>query len=369
MAIDLAPQAAEEAKPGPSKPRWMTPGVTTADRIFFTEQIALLLETGVSLHNALNALAEQTQSPALRELLVNLTDSVASGQTFSSALAQYPEVFDSSYVNLVAAAETGGFLHQVLAQLCELQEKREAMRNTLVSAATYPAFLMFFSVAVVLFILWVVFPKFGQMFTSIYDQLPATTKSLMWMSDMLRYRWPFILGGVGTLFALLRLWARSAAGSTQLDRWKLVTPGLAQIFIPVYVIQILRTMGLSLNHGVPVVETLRGCHDLVSNRAVSQFLHNVAEAVKEGQPFALAFSRGEFLPPLVTRMVSTGDETGNLGKVMLRVAEHYERQLERRLDQVSKVAEPLMLLIMGAVVGIIVSALILPIFKLTRAVG
>lgn len=348
---------------------WLQARVTSSDRMFFTEQLALLLETGVSLHNALSALAEQTQSPALRRLLQDLTDSVAAGRTFATALAGHPEVFDASYVNLVAAAETGGFLHDVLEQLRELEEKREAMRNSLTSAAAYPAFLLVFSIAVVLFILWVVFPKFGQMFTSIYDQLPGTTRTLMWMSDVLRYQWPLVLGGVSGSALALRGWARSDAGRGQLDRWRLRMPGLKQIFVPVYLIQILRTMGLSLNHGVPMVATLRGCNDLVRNRAIADFLRDVADNVTEGQPFARAFASGTFLPPLVTRMVATGDETGNLGKVMLRVADHYERELTRRLDRVTKIAEPLMLLIMGGLVGVIVSALILPIFKLTRAVG
>ncbi|MFK8017939.1 MAG: type II secretion system F family protein [Gammaproteobacteria bacterium] len=350
-------------------PKWLQPGVSASDRIFFTEQLALMLETGVSLHNALAALAEQTQSTALRQLLEAVAASVASGRTFSAALADHPDVFDSSYVNLVGAAEKGGFLYEVLEQLRELEDKREAMRNTLTSAAAYPAFLLVFSIAVVLFILWVVFPKFGQMFTSIYDQLPGTTKTLMWMSDTLRYRWPLILGGVSAAGLLLRAWASSDAGRALLDRWRLRLPGLKQIFVPIYLIQILRTMGLSLNHGVPLVDTLNSCRELVNNRAIAGFLADVAAAVTEGQPFARAFAQGKFLPPLVTQMVATGDETGNLGKVMVRIADHYEREVERRLDRVTKIAEPMMLLIMGGLVGVIVSALILPIFKLTRAVG
>ncbi len=345
------------------------PKVTTSERLFFTQQLALLLETGVSLHGALEALAQQSGKGALGDMLRKIAEDVSTGKPFSQALAAHPDVFTSSYVNLIGAAENGGFLHEVLDQLMELEEKREEMRQTLVSAASYPGFLLFFSIAVVLFILWVVFPKFGQMFVSIYDQLPNTTKSLMWLSDVLRYQWHFVLGGVVTTVLLLRTWLKSSSGGTAIDRMRLYAPGLRAIFVPVYLIQMLRTMGLSLNHGISVVDTLRGCKDIVNNRVVAQFLDNVEGAVTEGQPFAHAFTRGDFLPPLVTRMIVTGDETGNLGKVMIRVAQHYERELAARLDRASKVAEPLMLLIMGAMVGVIVSALILPIFKLTRAVG
>ena len=368
MALDI-PRPSESDASVSSFGALFAPKVTASDRRFFTEQLALLLETGVSLHGALEALAQQSGKGALGDLLRKLADDVATGKPFSQALASQPEVFTSSYVNLIGAAENGGFLHEVLEQLMELEEKREAMRHTLVSAASYPAFLLFFSIAVVLFILWVVFPKFGQMFVSIYDQLPNTTKGLMWLSDVLRYQWHFVLGSVVGVVLLVRTWLRSPMGAIAADRVKLHTPGLRAIFVPVYLIQMLRTMGLSLNHGISVVDTLRGCKDIVSNRAIARFLDEVEEAVMQGQPFAHAFTRADFLPPLVTRMIITGDETGNLGKVMIRVAQHYERELATRLDRASKVAEPLMLLIMGAMVGVIVSALILPIFKLTRAVG
>jgi len=371
MALELSTPPSEP-EPHKSAQAWrelLQAKVSASDRIFFTEQLALLLETGISLHNALDALSEQASSPALVKLMQALAADVANGKPFSVALSAHPEVFSTSYINLIGAAETGGFLHEVLDQLLELEEKREALRNTLVSAASYPAFLLFFSISVVLFILWVVFPKFGKMFVSIYDQLPQTTKALMWLSDILRFQWPFVLAGVIGVAVGLRVWMRSRKGRDMIDRARLNAPGLRNLFVPVYLIQMLRTMGLSLNHGVSIVDTLRGCKDVVGNSAIANFLTCVENAVTEGQPFAQAFSRGKFLPPLVTRMIATGDETGNLGKVMIRVAEHYERELAKRLDRASKIAEPLMLLIMGALVGVIVSALILPIFKLTRAVG
>lgn len=343
--------------------------VTDSDRIFLTEQLQLLLDTGVSLHAALTALAGQAQSGALKNLLELLREDVAAGRPFSEALASHPEAFPESYVNLVSAAEQGGFLPQVLSQLQEMEEKREELRNTVKGALTYPAFLAFFSLAVVVFILVAVFPKFGKMFVSIQDQLPPSTKALMWMSDLLRYNWIVVLGIFSISVLALQKALRLPATRARIDQAKVTMPGIKELFLPVYLIQILRTLGTSIANGVALVDALHGCRGIVANQMVREFLINTEARVREGMTFSTAFADASFLPSLTRRMIATGDETGNLGPVMIRISAYYERELARRLDKFSKIAEPAMLLVMGAVVGVLVSSLILPIFKLTRAVG
>lgn len=370
MALELneAPVTRSQGMPGVPSWRLFKPKLTATDRIFFTEQLELLLDTGVNLHAALTTLKGQSTSTELRKLLEELCNVVAGGKPFSEALAQHPDVFPANYVNLVGAAESGGFLPAVLRQLLEMDEKRENLRSTLVSALTYPAFLAVFSLAVVIFILVVVFPKFGKLFVSIKDQLPATTLALMWVSDMLRQHWAVVTGGLGIMAYALRQFLISKAGRLQVDRLKLHMPVIRDIFMPVYLIQILRTMGMSLGNGVSIVNALHGCRDIIDNRSICAFLSEVEARVRQGTNFSDAFREGSFVPPLVKQMIMTGDETGNLGKVMIRVAEYYERELDKRLQKFSKIAEPVMLLVMGVVVGVLVSSLILPIFKLTRAV-
>ncbi|MEM6639645.1 MAG: type II secretion system F family protein [Pseudomonadota bacterium] len=367
MAMDFSTPAASAPKPQ-AKPLFAGK-VNGADRRFVTEQLTLLLETGAGLHGALETLSGQADKPALAEMLQKLSDDVADGKPFSEALRGFPLVFDDSYTNLIAAAEQGGFLPDVLQELLELDERRAELQSSLAGAAAYPTFLLVFSFAVVLFILWFVFPKFGDMFGRIKDDLPNTTRVLLAMSDVLRNQWPWLLMGMVAMGLSMRLWLKSDAGRRFVDRAKLRVPGLHQVFIPVYLIRILRPMGLALNHGVSMVDALRSCKGAVSNRIVTDFLAQVEADVLEGKRFAVAFAKGTFMPSLVLDMLRTGDETGNLAKVMLRVATHYERLVEKQLQRVSKIAEPLMLLVMGGLVGVIVSALILPIFKLTRAVG
>ncbi len=342
--------------------------VTATDRMFFTEQLELLLDTGVNLHAALETLTSQATNPAMKALLIELRDDVVQGMPFSQALSRHPDVFSLTYVTLIGAAENGGFLHEVLRQLLEMEEKRQELRSTLVGALSYPVFLAAFSLAVVVFILVFVFPKFGKMFVSIQDQLPATTLGLMWASDLIRHQWPAVVGSSLAGSYLIYRWKNGVAGRRLLDSIKLHGRGFRGIFVPVYLVQTLRTMGMSIGNGVSLVDTLRSCRDIVDNTIVRQFLENVEGRVREGGDFSSAFQEGPFIPPLVKQMISTGDETGNLDKVMLRIALYYERELEKRLQKLSRIAEPFMLLVMGAIVGVLVSSLILPIFKLTRAV-
>ena len=341
----------------------------TSDRMFFTEQLALLLETGESLFGALTTIVRQTENAEMRAIVEKLAQDISEGRSFGAALAEHPEVFSSTYVNLISASESGGFMHEVLEQLLHMDEKQEQLRSTLVSAATYPMFLIAFSFAVVVFVLVVVFPKFGSMFESIYDQLPASTKVLMSVSDVMRQYWIFLVAGVTAFVIAFRQWLASDSGSVRVDYLKLHTPGVREIFTQIYLVQSLQVMSLSLTNGVSVMESLEACRDVVRNRLFREQIAKVEDSVQGGAGFAAGLADSPFLPDLAKHMIATGEQTGNLGKVMGRIGTYYENQLAKKLDSVSKLAEPIMLLIMGVVVGVLVSSLILPIFKLSRAVS
>jgi len=342
---------------------------TPSDRMFFTEQLALLLETGESLFGALTTIVSQTESAAMRAVVEKVAQDISEGRSFGAALSEHPEVFSSTYVNLIAASESGGFMHEVLEQLLHMDEKREQLRSTLVSAATYPMFLIAFSFAVVVFVLVVVFPKFGTMFQSIYDQLPASTKVLMGISDLMRHYWIFIVAGTVAFALVIRQWLNSETGTARVDYLKLYTPGVREIFTQIYLVQSLQVMSLSLNNGVSVMESLEACRDVVRNTLFRNQIAKVEESVQAGSGVAAGLADSPFLPDLAKHMIATGEQTGNLGKVMGRICVYYETQLTKKLDSVSKLAEPIMLLIMGVVVGVLVSSLILPIFKLSRSVS
>ncbi|CAN5166835.1 type II secretion system F family protein [soil metagenome] len=371
MALDVSTVTPDPVSEGP--PRKLmnrrTRRLGSKDRMFLLEQLTLMLETGATLHGALTALRKECSHDELARVLDALIDDISTGKSFSEALTRHPQVFSRTYVNLIAASENGGFLAEVLNQLLQMEEKREKLRATVAGAAAYPAFLSLFSIAVVLFVLVVVFPKFGAMFASIYDELPASTKILMWCSDFLRAYWLQCVAAVTLALVAARKWAMSDAGGEALDRLKLSAPGLRAVFIKLYLVQSLRAMSLSLANGVSAVDSLAACQEIVANRIYRKFLGDVRTVVENGGSLGDGFGKARFIPPIVRQLISTGDESGNLAKVMARVAEFYERELEKQLAMLSRLAEPVMLLIMGVLVGLIVSSLILPIFKLSRAVG
>jgi len=341
----------------------------TSERMFFTEQLALLLETGESLFGALTTIVKQTENAEMRRVVEKIAQDISEGRSFAVALAEHETIFPSTYVNLIAASESGGFMYEVLEQLLKMDEKREQMRATLVSAATYPMFLIAFSLAVVVFVLVVVFPKFGTMFQSIYDQLPASTKILMGASDVIRQYWIVLVAGIGVFFVAFRKWLATDNGSARVDHMKLHTPGIRDVFTQIYLVQSLQVLSLSLNNGVSVMESLDACRDVVQNSLFRRLIAKMEESVQAGAGVAAGLQDSTFLPDLAKHMIATGEQTGNLGKVAGRICDYYEVQLAKKLDALSKLAEPIMLLVMGVVVGVLVSSLILPIFKLSRAVS
>ena len=348
--------------------RLSPPPIGARERMFFTERLALLLDTGTPLHTALQTLARQASHPDLQRLMTELRDAVSGGATFSQALSRHPAVFPATYVNLIGAAEQGGFLPTALDRLRDMEERREELRSTMVSALAYPGVLAFFSVAVVIFVLVVVFPKFDEIFSLIHDQLPITTRWLMATSDVLRGWWLPILIAIAAATHGASSFLSRPEGQAMLDRFMLATPGLRTIVVQLNVVQLLRVMSLSLGNGVPMVEALRSGRESVSSPHFRAFVADLERNVQEGRGLAVGFEREGLMPDLVKQLVATGDESGQLPVVMSRLADFYEREWRRALGVVAKVAEPAMLLFMGCVVGLIVSSLILPIFKLSRAV-
>ncbi|MCH9670506.1 MAG: type II secretion system F family protein [Gammaproteobacteria bacterium] len=366
MAIDLS-AAAIATKSDSPQPK-STATVTRQERIFFVERLTLLLETGHPLHVALQVLQSQSGISRLQRVAADIENDIAQGSSFARALEQHPNVFSKTFTNLVAAGEAGGFLPEVLNELVHMEEKADRLRSTIVSACSYPAFLVTFSVAVVAFVLIVVFPKFEVMFAAIHDQLPKTTLALMWASNMLTEHWAWIciavVAGIGGIW----LWARSVAGMTLIDRAKLRIPVLRTLFAEIYLIYTMRVISLSINHGVSVPEALQACREVVRNREFRALMDDVIKDVHEGKGISSGFGRSPFVPSLAKEMLATGDRAGELALVMRRLADFFDRELSRRLTAFSKVVEPFMLLVMGVVVGVIVTSLILPIFKLSKAV-
>ena len=343
-----------------------SPSVAPKDRMFFTEQLALLLETGTSLHPALISIRGQMHDSPMASIIDSIAAGVVGGQSLSEMFAQHPKVFNPTYVSLVAASEQGGFLHEVLEQLRRMDEQNSELKSSMVSAFSYPAFLVVFSIFTLVFILLVVFPRFGPMFASIGDDLPATTKALMGLSEFLLHHWMAFSAGCSVSMVALITWLQSAAGKSWLARFKLSAPLLGKIWQRIYLVVAFRVLGLSLKHGVSLVQAVRTAREIVANEVVKDFFTDMSARLEQGGRLGEGFAEAKWVPDLAKQMVATAEESGSLPQVLLRVSDYYHRELDRLLMRVSKMVEPIMLVVMGVLVGLLVSSLILPIFKMSQ---
>jgi type II secretory pathway component PulF len=250
-----------------------------------------------------------------------------------------------------------------------MDEKREKLKATVVSAMVYPVFLILFSFGVVVFVLVFVFPKFAELFARISDQLPGSTKILMAASHALINYWWLFIAIILLLLVAGRYWLSTSRGIETMDRLKLSVVVIRDIFVQLYLVQSMRLMAMSMANGVSVMDTLDACREVVRNNVFNRFIAQLQVNVEQGAGFSAGFEQASFIPATVKQMIRTGDDTGNLPQVMSRIADYYERELEKKLALFARMVEPVMLLVMGAVVGLIVSSLILPIFKLSRAVA
>ncbi|MBK6651196.1 MAG: type II secretion system F family protein [Betaproteobacteria bacterium] len=375
MAIDLKSPSKATVSAGHAPKRKLNPvlfaskRISLTDRMLFTERLALLIQTGVSLLEALHVMEDQTEQPAVANVISALAQSISEGKSFSVALASHPGMFSTPYISLVGAAEEGGFLGPVLEQLQQADEKAIQLRSDTVSTLSYPAFLICFSFVVVVFVLMFIFPKFDDLFTSIRKDLPPTTVVLLATSRFLLVYWPHVLGVFSVVVWAVVAWIKSPAGQLMMDRAKIGIPILGELYVMGSLVQLLSVLGLSLTNGVPITVALKACQDVVKNSVFVALIEDMRAHVNEGRGLSIGFRNAPFIPLMVKQMVSTGEETGNLGLVLTRIATFYEKDLNKRIQIISKSIEPIMLLVMGVVVGLIVASLILPIFKLSRAAG
>lgn len=334
------------------------------DRMAFDEQLALLLETGVPLHTALGELENQTDNAEVREILCAIRDEIIEGVSMASAMANHPRMFNTTYTNIIASGEAGGFLPSALQQLMELDEKTQRLRGIVGSALTYPMVLLVTSVLVVGFVLLWVFPKFTELFSSMGDNLPFLTVLLMRISAAIRDYWLALLAALGIVGGVIWHSLRQPEVRERLDRFLLNLPLIGPVLIQVHLVPTLRVLSLSLANAVPVLKALTATREVTTSSAFRAMIDKAIQNIEEGQSLSKVFAESRFMPSLAREMIITGEATGNLALVMGRLCDYYQKQLEQRLQMLAKLSEPLMLLIMSLVIGGIVSALILPIFKL-----
>jgi type II secretory pathway component PulF len=340
--------------------------VTPEDVIFFTQQLALLLDTGNSLAPAISALAKNASSPPLKKVLEQVTSDLEAGADFSASLGKHPAIFGSFFVSLIKAGEASGALSKSLKRIKGVLEVRRTLRTKIREAMAYPVVLLSIMGVTLVFMFIFIIPKFESIFAGMEDLLPASTRMLLGTSDLIRTQWMLLLpialaAAVGLRFLVRRPFLHSAW-----DRIKLKLPLLGPMASLGYLHQLFSSFGLLLGSRVPLLETIGIAREAIKCTQYELFFERLSRNVEAGEGLAGTFQEARFLPETVKLMVSTGEQAGALDTVMVQLAEHYRQELESNIQRLSVVLEPVMLVVMGTMVGIIAVSFIVPIFKMSK---
>ncbi|RMH31179.1 MAG: type II secretion system F family protein [Planctomycetota bacterium] len=335
----------------------------------FTTQLAVMIRAGINLRSALDGIADQTTHAGFKKVILEIKQDVESGQQFSQALTKHPKLFGELYINMMRASEMTGGFSQMLERIAGYIRQQIETRKMVVGASIYPAIIGILAVSVTIFLLTFVLPKFYTIFEGKEDVLPWATTFLMTLSKSMVEYWPFILGGVvafaGGIFAI----TRTELGSFWVDKLKLSVPILSGMFRSLYISRSLQTMGQLVNAGVPMLDTLTITGDVSGNKLFEGLWRKVHGSVKQGKKIAAPLQGNGLLPRAVVQMIGAGEESGKLGEVLDEVSDYYARQLKDQIKAVTGMIEPIMIIVMGSVVGFIAMAIILPIFKMSQIVS
>ena len=353
-------------KPKKKSKRRMHKRVRLNDMILMARQLATLVSAGVTLLRSLDIIVQQVESIRLRKALEEIQEDIRTGKTFYSALAKHPKIFSDFWVNLIRMGEAGGHLSQTLEQLASYLENAGVLQGKAISAMVYPLVLVGVSVLVVIAFLVKIVPIFTQLFESFGIPLPPLTRAVIFMSELFRKQFLFLAAfGTGGFF-LLRSFLATERGKLAWDRLKLSLPLLGELFRKVAVANFARGLGTLIKSGVPILYSLEIIGKSSGNKVVEQILEDVRLEVREGKPIAVPLGQGDIFDPVVVQMVRIGEEIGELGNMLEKIGKFYQDQVETQTTRLITLIEPLAIMVMGAVVGILVVSMYLPIFSISQ---
>ena len=340
--------------------------VSRNDIIYTTAQLAIMVDTGITLSAALAGIVEQEQNPGLRRVLSEMKDAVESGDDFSSALVRFPKLFDKTYVSLIKAGEATGTLGPMLERVACYLRKEAETRGKVRAAMAYPMVMMVLATGVTIFLLTYILPKFTPLFKAKGKLLPAPTQLMMGVSDAILGYWPFWIAGIALVVVGLLYARRTETGRMFFDLLKIRAPILGPMFRKIAISRSIRTLGTMLASGVSILESLKLCGEVAGNYHYQRLWDMVREQVTSGKRVCEVLKGHPLFPRVLVQMIAAGEETGKLDYVLERVSTYYDQEVDTALKTTTSLIEPIMISMMGLVVGTIGLALMLPIFSLSK---
>jgi type IV pilus assembly protein PilC len=345
------------------------PKVKSRDIVIFTRQFATMIDSGLPIVQALDILARQSENIAFKKVLMGVKEHVETGGTLADALAKYPKAYDTLYTNMVQAGESGGILDVILERLSGHMEKAMKLKREIKTAMIYPGVVISASIIVTSILLIFVIPTFAELFGDFGAALPLPTQMVINLSNFFVANWFFIFGGLfGLIFMFVRF-AKQERGKEVIHPLALKLPIFGDIIRKVAVARFTRTLGTMISSGVPILEALNICARTAGNKVVERDVLRARVCISEGKSMVEPLSESVVFPPMVVQMIGVGESTGALDAMLQKIADFYEDEVDNAVAAMKQMIEPLMILVLGTIIGALVIAMYLPIFKMGAVVG
>ena len=338
--------------------------VKSQDFIVFLRQLATLIKAGIGIVDSIHILSQQSESKVLRRILLEVEADIRKGGQLSEAFSKHPKVFEAMFLSMIRAGEASGSLEIVLDRLAAYYEKSHYTRERIKSALMYPLTVGILSVAVTMYLLMNIVPTFVSMFASFHAELPAMTRMVMTASQSLVSSWYLYLISIFVLIFISKFIVNTPYGRYLADYAKLKMPIFGKLLQKGALARMSRTLSTLFSSSVPILQALTIVEDVVGNKIISQAVHESKTSLREGQPLSEPLKRAWVIPPLVSRMIAIGEETGSLDQMLEKVADFYEAEVDNAVDKIKTLIEPLMIVMLAAIVGTIVLAIMIPMFEI-----
>lgn len=346
--------------------------VKLKDLVVFTRQLSTMISAGVPLTRSLATLQTQTNNKYFKQVVAGITRDIEGGMPLGDAFAKYPNVFSDVYVNMVHAGEAGGILDEILKRLASQVEQDASMRKKIKSAMTYPMVILTITVIAFFGIMMFVIPKIGQILKDLGGEdaeLPIYTQVMLDLSNFMQNNFIIVIGGMFGVIYLIKRYIKTPGGKLAFHTLLLKIPILNNIIIKVAVARFARTFASLMSSGVAVLDALEVTGGAIGNKVIEAELHEAAKAVKNGKQLSEPLSNSKHFPAIVSQMLAVGEETGQIDTILVKVADFYEEEVEAIIDGLSSIIEPLMIIVLGGMVGLIAASVMGPIASLSKNIG
>ncbi len=363
ITVDSVKKKSESSFLGPKKQK-----ITERDIVIFTRQFSTMVDAGLPLVQCLDILGKGADNKTFGEIITKVKTDIETGANLSDALRRHPKTFDSLYCNLVEAGEAGGILDTILSRLADYIEKALALKKKVKAAMVYPGAIISVAFAVVAFLMIFVIPTFASMFERGGAELPGPTAIVMHVSNFFRNQWYYIIGGPILFFFLFKRVYATERGNIEIDRVALKLPVFGMLIKKVSTAKFSRTLGTLIASGVPLLEGMDICARTSGNKIIEIAILNTIEAIKEGETIAAPLAREGVFPAMVIQMIDVGESAGALDAMLAKIADFYDEEVDTAVDGLTALLEPMLMVFLGVLVGFIVVAMYLPIFKMGETI-